>query len=82
MVKRKSLVEALDGETAIGRGSPGKLRVKELFGDRPEVIEAIIRARRDRRLSYAHIADTLNQEPGISISEGAVKLFLRREGVS
>lgn len=82
MSKGSNLVAALDGEVAIGRGTPGRLRVHELFGDRPEVIEAIIRARRDRKLSYGHIAETLNRDPDIHISEGAVKSFLKREGIS
>jgi ribosome-binding protein aMBF1 (putative translation factor) len=60
-----------------GRG----MKVLEIFGDSPDVLEAIKTARRDRRLSYRSIAEVLNKS-GVVVSEGAVQNYLRSQGIS
>lgn len=69
---------ALDAEQPGGR--PNK--VERTYADRPEVLESIVRARRDRRLSVRQIADTLSKnDPLHNFSEGAVRSFLIKRGV-
>jgi len=55
-----------------------KLRIEELFGDRPDVLEAIIAARK-RGLSSRVIADVLSAE-GEKVADGAVTNWLRSQG--
>lgn len=76
---KDSLAAALDAVAEPGVGGKG-LKVLVLFGDRPDVLEAIIRARRDRRLSFAQIATVLSDE-GKSVSSAAVAKWLAAEGV-
>lgn len=63
-----------------GRNGGTEGRVVALFGDRPDVLDAIRRARLDRKLSYAQIAKVLSAD-GEPISEGAVKSWLSRQGI-
>jgi hypothetical protein len=59
-----------------GRG----LKLEELFGDRPDILEAIIAARVERKLSYQTIADVIARN-GQYISPTAVQNWLRTQGV-
>lgn len=72
------LVETLGG-IAPQTGGVG-LKVLVEFGDRPEVLDAIIAAR-GRRCSYRQIATALSQN-GVSISAPAVQAFLASRGVA
>jgi DNA-directed RNA polymerase specialized sigma24 family protein len=56
------------------------LKLEELFGDRPDILEAVIVARAERKLSYQSIADVLGRE-GEYISPTAVQNWLRAQGV-
>lgn len=57
-----------------------RLKVEQLFGDRPEVIEAIISARRDRKLGYQTIAKLISKaEPHNAIGADAIENFLRQK---
>lgn len=76
--KTDSLAEKLNATAG-----PAKLTgVERIFGDRPEVLEAIKSARRDRKLSYQTIATTLSTEADISISDGAVRNWLSKNGIT
>lgn len=81
MTAKKSdpLAVALD---MIERGATGGTQGKivALFGDRPDVLDAIVRARRDRKLSYQQIAKVLSAD-GEPISAGAVQSWLSRQGI-
>jgi transposase len=64
------------------RGRAGNLSaVEQYFGDRPEVKQAILAARK-RKLSYNEIATALNKEPGVKLSGDAVGNWLKKQGVS
>lgn len=54
-------------------------KIVMLFGDQPDVLEAIREARR-RRCSYAQIAKTLSS-PDAAVSESAVKSWLQAQGI-
>ena len=74
------LAEALNNTETKARA--GNLSaVDQYFGDRPEVKEAILEARR-RKLSYNEIATVLNKEPGVKLSGDAVGNWLKKQGVS
>ena len=79
MAKHNGLVAGLD---QIEKGASGGTtpKIVQLFGDQPDVLEAIRRARRDRHLSYAQIALYLSQN-GYEIKEGAVKNWLTSQGI-
>jgi hypothetical protein len=51
----------------------------ELFGDQPDVLDAIVQARVERGLSFRVIAGVLSKS-GEQISEGAVQNYLRSRG--
>jgi hypothetical protein len=57
------------------------LKIIEVFGDQPEVLDAIRTARVERGLSYRVIAQVLSKS-GEKISEGAVQNYLRAEGIA
>ena len=70
------LVAALDAINEPSRG--GKpLKVVELFGDRPDVLDAIVRMRA-RGLSFRQIADAITAN-GHPITEGAINKWLSRQ---
>lgn len=79
MPKTDPLAIALDLAER-GRSGGPEGRVVALFGDRPDVLDAIRRARTDRKLSYAQIAKVLSAD-GEPLSEGAVKSWLTRQGI-
>jgi hypothetical protein len=54
-------------------------KILRLFGDQPEVLEAILEARK-RRCSFAQIAKALTTPENV-VSENAVKTFLTSRGV-
>jgi hypothetical protein len=73
------LAKSLDAtETKVQITNQSKIEV--LFGDRPEVKEAIIRARK-RRLSFNEIAVALNQEPNVKVSGDIVSKWLKGQGI-
>lgn len=84
MTARKNsdpLVEALDQAEPIG--STGQMqKVDAYFENRPEVKEAIRRARVERKLSFKQIALILSKDPNVQIGEGSVKNWLQRQGIS
>lgn len=57
-------------------------KIDRLFADRPEVQASIIKARTERKLSFQQIAQVLSTDPDVSISDGAVKGWLNRNGIS
>jgi hypothetical protein len=59
--------------------SRATFKVLVMFGDQPEVLEAI-KAARARRCSYNQIAKTLTT-PNAPISETAIKSWLDAEGI-
>lgn len=82
--KKDALAAALDAVQQPNQGGqvPKMLR---LFGDRPEVLEAVVRARRERHLSWRQIAETLTAaelaERGEQITEHAIQTYCRSQGV-
>lgn len=76
---KNSLAAGLD---AIARGPGGgtQPKVLQLFGDQPDVLDAIERARRDRHLSYAAIAKYFRSQ-GHEIGEGSIKKWLDSRGI-
>ena len=85
----ESIVAALsDQKPPKGSTTHSSGKVEQLFGDRPAVLEAIVAAKRDQRLSYAHIAGTLTkmlqQEPETAdayVSRSAVQTYLNKKGL-
>ena len=73
------LASGLDA-VAKGRGGGTVPKVLQLFGDQPEVLESIQRARRDRKLSRSEIAQYFTSR-GHPISEGAIQTYLRSVGI-
>lgn len=62
------------------RRSGREAKIVTLFRDRPEVLDAVKRARAERQLSFRRIAEVLSQD-GEYVSEGAVQNWLRTEGI-
>lgn len=58
-------------------GAPGKILA--LWGDRPEVLEAIRSLRRDQGRSFAQIADLLAAEHKVNAS--TVQTWLKGQGI-
>ena len=78
-VTKDPLAEALSKATKKPPASR-KMRVEELYGDRPAVIEAIVSMRRDRGMSIQEISDHLQALDGEYISTGALRTYLQRRG--
>ena len=78
MPKSDPLVDALDNLTPTGKTQ--QLKVLVLFGEQPDVLDAIRRAHA-RRLSAGQIADALTRQlpAGESISESSVRTWLKSE---
>lgn len=74
---KNSLVTSLDSLIPTMNSSVHKIVV--LFGDQPDVLEAIREARK-RKCSYAQIAKTLST-PVMPVSESAVKSWLQTQGI-
>jgi hypothetical protein len=74
---KNALVTAL--ESLKPASSANRPKVVVLFGDQPEVLEAIREARR-RKCSFVQIAKTLST-PDNPISETAVKSWLAMQGI-
>jgi DNA-binding MurR/RpiR family transcriptional regulator len=74
---RNALVTALESLHPTSNGNMPK--VIALFGNQPEVLEAIREARR-RKCSYVQIAKTLST-PENPISETAIKSWLTSQGI-
>lgn len=62
-----------EGNTQVGR-------VVQLFGHRPDVLKAIIVARRDNRLGWAQIAKVLSTD-GTVVRPDTVKSWCATQGV-
>ena len=58
-----------------------KSKIDKLFGERPQVLESIIKARKERNLSYTEIAKVLSSDPEISVSDTSVKNWLDKKGI-
>jgi hypothetical protein len=56
-----------------------QMKIMELFGNQPDVLDAIVQARVERGLSFRVIAGVLSKS-GEQISEGAVQNYLRSRG--
>lgn len=61
-------------------GGGQQMRIPMLFGDRPDILDAIRSARRDRKASWQSIADLLSRH-GHRISATAVRNWLVSEGI-
>lgn len=60
-----------------------RLKVEQLFEHRPEVLEEIIKARRDRKLGYQTIAKFITTvEPDNPIGAGAIEAWLTSKGIT
>ena len=74
---KSALVTALESLRPTSNGNVPK--VLALFGDQPEVLEAI-KAARLRKCSYSQIAKTLSTVDN-PISESAIKSWLGMQGI-
>jgi hypothetical protein len=74
---KNALLSALESLRPMTSNNTPKVIV--LFGDQPEVLEAI-KAARLRKCSYAQIAKTLST-PEAPISETAIKSWLAMQGI-
>lgn len=74
---KSTLVTALDSLRPQSGGTTPK--VITLFGDQPQVLEAI-KAARLRKCSFVQIAKTLST-PEAPISESAIKTWLHMQGI-
>ena len=72
------LVAELNNATPLRDGRT--LKIVELFGDQPEVLDAIVKARTERGLSYRVIAEVLSKGEH-EVSDGAVQNYLRARGI-
>lgn len=80
MSKNDVLASKLGDATRVQHPQANK-KVEAVFGDRPEVLESIRRARSERGVSFEQIALILSEE-GHRISAGAVRNWLRGEGIN
>lgn len=51
------------------------------YKDRPAVLESIVKARVENKLSFRDIAVILSRPDDFSISPGSVKLWLQKRGI-
>jgi hypothetical protein len=58
-----------------------RMKVDVLFGDRPDVLDSIRRARRDRGTTFVQIARTLSAAAPMRVSEKAVASWLHSQGI-
>jgi hypothetical protein len=79
--KTDPLAEALDAMTT-GTALGARSKIDVYFGDRPQVIDAIIRARVERKLSFKQIALKLSEDPNVSLTEGSVSAWLNKRGIT
>lgn len=80
MEETDPLADAL-GQVERGRSGGRELKVIQEYGDRPQVIEAIVAMRRDRKLSCDDISAKIYELDGTYISSGALRTFLLKRGV-
>lgn len=74
------LAAALDSLPLAENRGGATHKIDDYFGERPDVLEAIKRARRDNRHGYQKIADMLSTE-GRTLSDKAVKGWLKTQGI-
>jgi hypothetical protein len=74
---KEPVLQALNNLNPLGGGSG--MRVMLLFGDQPDVLDAIVEARK-RRCSFVQIAKAIST-PEASVSDSAVKKFLMSRGI-
>jgi hypothetical protein len=77
--KTNPIIEALMAAAAEPNKSQSK--VDQFFGDQPDVLEAIVVARRDKKLTFAQIAKILSKASGQYISGGSVSGWLSKRGI-
>jgi len=77
MATNKTVINALN--TLTPRSGGNVTRVDQLFGDQPDVLDAIIDARK-RRCSFRQISMTLST-PTETISPGAIQSWLAARGI-
>jgi hypothetical protein len=71
------------GLNALPAGKPGGMsKVDVMFGDQPDVLEAIRVARQDRHLGFSSIAAYLTREGGEQIGDTAIKRWLNGQGIA
>jgi hypothetical protein len=73
------LADALDALDASYDGSK-TLKLDALFGDRPEVLESVRRAR-GRKVTFVEIARKLSSGAPVKVSEKAVAAWLHSQGI-
>jgi hypothetical protein len=77
--RSNALAAGLDG--LVSTGNDGTvLKIDQLFSDQPDVLEAIKRARVERRLGYTTIAGYLTKN-GYKVGHSAVKRWLEVQGI-
>jgi hypothetical protein len=63
--------------------TPGQgLLLEKLYGDRPEVLEAVVAARRVNGASWQQIALLLSEDQGRQVSITAVRNYCQRNGAT
>jgi len=77
--KTNPIIEAL--MSAAAGPNKSQNRVDQLFGDQPDVLEAIIVARRDKKLTFAQISKILAAGSKEYISAGSVSGWCAKQGV-
>lgn len=78
--KRDDLADALNALMTPRTTLKPKLRIIELFGDRPAVLEAI-KSMHARNFTYAEIADRVTELSGIEVNASCVTRWLKAEAV-
>lgn len=78
--KKDPLAESLDSTEPKGQIT-NQSAIEVLFGNRPQVKESIINARK-RRLSFNEIATALNKDPDVKVSGDIVSKWLKKQGIS
>ena len=76
------VAEALAARPAPRTGH-GTLKVIDYYGDRPAVLEQIKIARRDKRMGWDSIAETLTAaDPSKPISGSAIQSWCKKQGIT
>jgi hypothetical protein len=75
------LAQALDG-AAKGTAGGATQKVLQLFGDRPEALQSILRARSEKKLSWAQISKIIVATENVYISPGALQNWCLKQGVT
>lgn len=78
-----SVLATAKQDTNIRRGNT-LTKLEKLYAEKdPDVLDAVVVARVENHLSFDHIAQMINGlDPSANISEGAIKNYLNKQGVS